>query len=393
MWLRCCSTVDAGASIEARSLHGWSALTIADAEGHDDLVGLLLDGERTRRCVLRMAMGPGIGWWSLERSARRLVRWIGVRSIGSMRRVRGLLTLYREHVPIAIDELVEGAWEALEATFDLTDLEGPRRDDHRDSVDFSLRQAFDRLAELGIVSMVDEARTANRYIGEDRSDGSVALAPLGVWAVQRMVSRIADAPVVGAFRNHPAAELLAAANHPAAELLAAASDLAEDVARAEIDAWVAHRDAATAASELCESLATADETARGLAFRALLRIGAPAADAVAALANVVDLAEFVTVFRVDTLLAAPGEMDRSRDPGGWVRLLHTVIELWGPDPAAAVWAASAAGDAGLDAMLDIAWRVKGEPTETVLAAIGDRHPDKRIAKTARKALFKHRSAR
>jgi hypothetical protein len=44
-------------------------------------------------------------------------------------------------------------------------------------------------------------------------------------------------------------------------------------------------------------------------------------------------------------------------------------------------------------MLNIAWRVQGHRTEDVLAAIGGHHPDKHIAKAARKALFKHRSAR
>jgi hypothetical protein len=86
-------------------------------------------------------------------------------------------------------------------------------------------------------------------------------------------------------------------------------------------------------------------------------------------------------------------MDRSEDAAGWVRLLHTVIELWGPAAAASVWAASASGDRGIEAMLDTVWRVQGEPTEVVLSAIGGHHPDKTIAKAARKALFKHRSAR
>ena len=49
--------LDAGTSIEARSLHGWSALTIADAEGHDDVVGLLLD--RGADAALRLAHGYG----------------------------------------------------------------------------------------------------------------------------------------------------------------------------------------------------------------------------------------------------------------------------------------------------------------------------------------------
>jgi hypothetical protein len=195
-----------------------------------------------------------------------------------------------------------------------------------------------------------------------------------------MASRISDAPIVGALRDLPAAELLGAA-----------CDLPDDIARGELDAWVEHS-GERAAHELCDALPTVDETGRGLAFRALLRIGAPATEAVESLRAHVDLADFVTVFRVDTLAAAPHEMDRAGDPAGWVRLLHTVIELWGPDAAVSAWAVPASGEPGIETMLETAWRVPGEQTEVVLAAIGGRHPDKRSAKAARKALFKHRSA-
>jgi len=43
-------------------------------------------------------------------------------------------------------------------------------------------------------------------------------------------------------------------------------------------------------------------------------------------------------------------------------------------------------------MLEAAWRVRRPETELVLAAIGSEHPDKAVAKAARKALVKHRSA-
>jgi hypothetical protein len=118
----------------------------------------------------------------------------------------------------------------------------------------------------------------------------------------------------------------------------------------------------------------------------------PAAEAVEKLSEHPALADFVTVFRVDTLAASPDEMSRAGDPEGWVRLLHTVLELWGPDAAAAAWAVPAAGDPGIDAMLNTAWRVPGLATGEVLAAVGGHHPDKAIAKAARKALFKYRSA-
>ena len=76
--------------------------------------------------------------------------------------------------------------------------------------------------------------------------------------------------------------------------------------------------------------------------------------AAADLPHDVELAPFVTVWRIDTL---------------------------------------AASAPGLQAMLDTAWRVKGERTDEVLAAIGGHHPDKHVAKAARKVLLKHRNVR
>ena len=279
-----------------------------------------------------------------------------------------------------IDELAGTMWDVLEDEYDLSDVPADKLAHHRSLVESALRHALDRLEELGIVEVAEEIRTTGKYGTVERSGGVVQLSPLGLWAMQRMAPKLTDAPIVGALRDVPAAELLRATG-----------DLADDVARGEIDAWIDHH-GHRAADELCAALPDADETGRGLGFRALLRIGTPAATAVEKLSEQPDLADFVTVFRVDTLAASPDEMDRAGDPEGWVRLLHTVIELWGPDSAAAAWAVPAAGQPGIDAMLNAAWRVPGLATGEVLAAVGGHHPDKRVAKAARKALFKYRSA-
>jgi hypothetical protein len=291
-----------------------------------------------------------------------------------------LVEFYRDRESRELDQLVEHVWRDLNATYDLADVAPDKLEFHRSLVDSALRRAFDRLAELGIVTIADEIRTATEFGGSDRSGGTVFLGPLGLCALQRMLSRVTDAPVAGALRSLPASELLRAT-----------ADMPENLARAELDAWIdQHGD--TAAADLCGAVRDADEVGRGIAFRALLQIGSTAADDVARLADDAELAAFVTLWRVDTLTAEPQEMDRSGDPEGWVRLLHTVVELWGPQVCAAVWAVPAAGAPGIDAMLNVAWRVQGNRTEEVLAAIGAHHPEKHIAKAARKALFKYRSA-
>ncbi len=290
-----------------------------------------------------------------------------------------LLELYRHRELREVDELAETMWDVLEDEYDLSDVPADKLEHHRGLVEQALRHALDRLLELGIVELADEVRTVGKYGGVDRIGGEVRLAPLGLWALQRMASRLTDAPVVGTLRELSAGELLrAVATSPTTSLAVRSTRGSTTTAKAP--------------PQRCALRSPrADETGRGLGFRALLRIGAPANAAVETLRTHSDLADFVTVFRVDTLAASPEEMDRAGDPGGWVRLLHTVIELWGPDAAAAAWATPAAGEPGIDTMLNTAWRVPGPATGDVLAAVGGHHPDKRIAKAARKSLFKYRS--
>lgn len=290
-----------------------------------------------------------------------------------------LVDLYRNGDD-PIPDLTEDAWEHLHSIYDLSEQPANKLEFHRELVESSLRRAFDFLSDLGTVRVYGVEEIPTEYGFSETIGGSAGLTPLGMWAVQRLAARVTSAPVVGALRNLPATELLAAA-----------SDLPEAEAIVEIDTWVEHHSAAAAAL-LVAVLPDVDETGRGLAFRALLRIGPDATDAVDTLADYPELAPFVTVWRVDSLTAAEGEMDCAADPERFVLLLHAVIELWGPEAAALSWAAAAAGRPGLPAMLDQVWRVKLSLTEDVLAAIGGHHPDKAMAKAARKALFKYRSS-
>ena len=291
-----------------------------------------------------------------------------------------LIDVYR-HGDTPIEEIVEDIWAHLHATFDLDDVPTDKLMFHKTLVEDSLRSAFDILGELGTLRVEDVTEIPTRYGGTDRTGGVAGLTPLGKWAVQRLASRVTSAPIVGALRESTAAELLTAA-----------SDISEAEAVAEIDAWIDyHGD--EAAGQLVEALRTTDETERGLGFRALLRIGPEAAHAMSRLSDDVELAPYVTVWRIDTLTGDPDDMNCTGDAERFVRLLDIVIGLWGPTAALSGWAGPAAGADGLLSMVDQAWRVELPETEQVLAAIGSEHPDKQVARAARKALFKYRTAR
>jgi hypothetical protein len=186
------------------------------------------------------------------------------------------------------------------------------------------------------------------------------------------------APVVGAL-----------ADLDAEELLRRVVDLAEDLARLEVWHWVERRGEG-GAEALVTALPSASETARGVAFSVLLDLGPAAVQAVEPLRKHPELAPFRTVLRVDALAAREGEMVAA-DAEQWVRLLGTVLELRGPD-AVVVWAGTAEGETGLLPVLDAAWRVRLPQTGSVLHALASPATDKTVAKAARKAAYKLRSA-
>jgi hypothetical protein len=265
-----------------------------------------------------------------------------------------LVDLYRAPGTLTADDIAGGLWTDAQGLLDDNEVEAAKRVQLRSGFDFGVGLGLQRLRELGLVT--DDA-------------GMLSLTPLGTWSVQRLLSQTVDAPVVGRL-----------ADLPVAELLSRAGDLAEPVAAAELDHWVARHGAAA----LLEGLRAAGPTGRGLAFRALLRVGPVAGDAVALLDGDLDLAPYAEVWRVDAVQAVPAP---ATDAEHLVRVLGAVVDVWGPQSVAHWTGLLTAGPVPL---VETAWRVRLPQTEPVLAALGA-VPDKMLAKTARRALFKHRS--
>jgi hypothetical protein len=284
------------------------------------------------------------------------------------------LQMYGEPAGLDLADAAAETWSYLLDDFDLDEEEPAKLELHRGLVAHGIVEAFGRLEQLGVVRLED--------VPEDRGaevTGTVSLTPLGTWLVQRIAARAMPAPVIGAL-----------ADLDADELLRRAVDLAEDVARLEVRHWVERR-GDSGADALVAALPSASETARGVAFSVLLDLGPAAVRAVEPLRDHPELAPFRTVLRVDALAAAESEMVAA-DPEQWVRLLGTVLELRGPH-AVGVWAGTAAGEAGLLPVLDAAWRVRLPQTGPVLDALASSTSDKAVAKAARKAAYKLRSAR
>lgn len=269
--------------------------------------------------------------------------------------VRGELTgvliqLYEQREPSSPDDLTRVLLDHVESVYEVSD---PRL--LKEAVAGALRERLDELAGWGVV--------AGR-------DAGLELTPLGVWGVRELL--LADgylAPVVGALAEADAGELVAglALHRP---------DTLDD----EITAWLDGRDPLVAARDLVEVMRDGPAGERVLAAAVLDRLGAEAEPAVRDAVDDPTVRPYAARWLTGHGLPAP-----EPDPH-WLFVDGVAGRLETTAPAEAVVA--------LPVPEDVAalWRCHHPATADVLAALGDHHPDRGTAKSARTAAFKARSA-
>ncbi|MEU5314643.1 hypothetical protein [Streptomyces sp. NPDC021562] len=221
---------------------------------------------------------------------------------------------------------------------------------------------------------VDEA-DVSRY-------GMVRLTPLGAYGLRaRLLEAGFQAPAVG--------EL---ADKGADALLDGTAAFPQGAARAETEQWLARRESLAAARELLSAARGADPGAplRRLRCQQALSLLGPEAEP--ALREVLDDPELGGLARV--WLAERGAADvpqPSQDLIFWLTVDTVAAQLaaeGNSEELQALVEGLARQHAGFFAE---AWRVGHPDTAEVLEAMGRLHPDKKVAKEARKAAFKARS--
>ncbi|WP_406728164.1 hypothetical protein WJ438_31030 [Streptomyces sp. GD-15H] len=212
--------------------------------------------------------------------------------------------------------------------------------------------------------------------------GVVRLTPLGLYGLRaRLLEAGFDAPAIGDLTDKGADALLdgTAAFPPAA-------------AHAETEQWLARREPLAAARELLAAARGSDENAplrRLQCQQALSLVGLSAGPA---LREVLDDAELGGLARV--WLTEHGATD--------VPPPSEAMIFWLTIDTVAAQLAAEGNSEELRALVEglarqhsgffaTAWRVEHSATADVLEAMGRLHPDKKIAKEARKAAFKARS--
>ena len=255
-----------------------------------------------------------------------------------------------------------------------------------------LDDQFRFLEPVGIVDFqpVDEAlmadadeEPASSVDDEDVSRyGMVRLTPLGLYGIRaRLLEAGLDAPAVGDL-----------ADKGADLLLEGTSWFPPAAAQAETEQWLARRGPLAGTRELLAAARGSDTGAplrRLCCQQALSLVGT---EALPALREVLDDAELGGLARVWlTERGVPDVPAPSEEMVFWLTVDTIAAQLAAEGNSAELRALVEGLAAQHSTFFTAAWRVDHPATPDVLEAMGRLHPDKKVAKQARKAAFKARS--
>lgn len=257
-----------------------------------------------------------------------------------------------------------------------------------------LDDQFRVLEPVGLVEYqpVDEALMADAEGAEEPSAavddtdvsryGMVRLTPLGLYGLRsRLLEAGFEAPAVGDL-----------ADKGADALLDGTALFPQVAAHAETEQWLARREPLAAARELLAAARGLDTGAPLRRLRCQQALSLVGAEAEPALREVLDDPELGGLARVWLTEAGfSGVPAPSEELVFWLTVDTLAAQLaaeGNSDELRALVEGLAAQHSGFFAA---AWRVDHPATADVLEAMGRLHPDKKIAKEARKAAFKARS--
>ncbi|MET8574954.1 hypothetical protein [Streptomyces sp. NPDC005012] len=212
--------------------------------------------------------------------------------------------------------------------------------------------------------------------------GVVRLTPLGLYGLRaRLLDAGHAAPTVGELADKGADALLDGTAH-----------YGPTAARSETELWLASREPLDAARELLAAARGGDPAAPLRRLHCQQALSLVGTEAEPALREVLDDPELGGLARV--WLAEHGAADipaPSQDLVFWLTVDTLAAQLAAEGNSAELVALVEGLAAQHSAFFDTAWRVDHPATAEVLEAMGRLHPDKKIAKEARKAAFKARS--
>ncbi|MFA7757422.1 hypothetical protein V5F01_28275 [Streptomyces sp. NRRL B-2790] len=212
--------------------------------------------------------------------------------------------------------------------------------------------------------------------------GMVRLTPLGAYGLRaRMLEAGFEAPAVGERADKGADALLDGTAH-----------FGQYAAQAETEQWLGGREPLAAARELLAAARGADAGAPLRRLRCQQALSLVGAEAEPALRDVLDDPELGGLARVWlSERGASGVPAPSQDLVFWLTIDTVAAQLAAEGNSEELQALVEGLAEQHSGFFTAAWRVEHPATADVLEAMGRLHPDKRVAKEARKAAFKARS--
>lgn len=279
--------------------------------------------------------------------------------------------------PLPVEELCELMIQAVSRAF------GGLEDTDLGVVHRWVRDQLDWLVVLGILTVRDLRQVPDDW-GTTQAQGGIAeLTPAGVPVAVRLAGELG---IIVLTRPDPATAT-------ARDLVDLLPRLEPAVWFADTSAWVAHRGVEQAAQEIAGAL-NDDATQPPVALAVLTQLdtllGAHAVPAAETL-----LGGPHDGFAVHWLVGAgaldPATVEPDRLLRAGIDVLAVTYDVGGPDD---LIDALATGNVDRDAQLEVIerlWRADHPRVADLLEAIGEHHPDKHVAKPARKSLLRHRS--
>lgn len=279
-----------------------------------------------------------------------------------------LIGLYTVGEPLPVAELVDASWEGLAE--DMPQILGrPQIEDYSRLVLTAVYwDMLARLAALGAVRLDDE---------------TVELTPLGVWGVNRQL-RLAgmSAPQIG--------ELSAADAHT---MLQGALTWDPGAAELEVAEWVSARAPDEAAAQIADAARLADSA--GLRLMAFAAFDQVAVEIVEPYVRGL-LDDAATEGHARTWLAThdlePLEMSTQLAGRMLLEIGAAMLEAEAPEEFVEHLASLGSANEQVEVVREL-WRADHPAGVEVLESVGHLHPDKKVAKAARKAAFQARSRR
>ena len=323
-----------------------------------------------------MAIGP----LSSQRDPDGWLAWPEVNELLDRSVVHLLAGPYVAQRPLPLDDLADVATEAVLEAFSFRSFtdEQVARFIETDVVDI-----VDALELGGILRRDGTAEPADPVVtGRRRRGGTVELTAAGTATTHRLLVEAGyDAPTAGRFADATATALLMG------------TDL-DDFGQlwGEVEAWRRRRSPAEAAAGLATAVRELEDPAlRNVALGIMGDIDRDiAGPEVRKLSEDPDSRGFALCWLVDQGLEQPAVLFDPDDVGWFVDVLAHRLVTAGPE-ALLDTLAMAGGHDGQVRAIGLLWRSPSRATDMVLAAIGELHPTKIVAKAARKARFQRRS--